>query len=171
MHETEEDLKALQRILDESDSKAGDHLRSIFTTERRLDAEGIAAELRGVFVLHLATVTASCEPIVAPIDGLFYRGRLWFGIPPGGLRARHLRSRSQVSAVYTVGEDVCVMAHGVAREVNDSDPEHEGYLRYCREVYGSMWDYWQERYRDREEPGFTAWIEPRRMYAVGPRPA
>ena len=80
MHETDEDLKALQRILDESDSKAGDHLRFIFTTERRLDAEGIVAELRRVFVLHLATVTASCEP-----------------------------------TVYAVGEDVCIMAHGVAR--------------------------------------------------------
>lgn len=166
MHETPDDLRELQRVLDESYAAAGLHLRSIFQPERRMSAEQVVRALRGVFLLHLATVTAACEPMVAPIDGLFYRGRLWFGFPPGAVRIRHLRARPQVSAVYTLGEDLCVIAHGTAREVVSSDPEHAHFERYGREVYGAAWDYWVDHYKDREGSDFTAWIEPRRMYAA-----
>jgi hypothetical protein len=38
MHETSQDLARLQRLLDESYEKAGEHLRSIITPERRLNA-------------------------------------------------------------------------------------------------------------------------------------
>ncbi len=57
MHETAEDLRELQRVLDASYARAGEHLRSIFRPERRLSAEDVVGVLRGVFVLHLATVT------------------------------------------------------------------------------------------------------------------
>jgi hypothetical protein len=147
MHESREDLLELQRILDESYACAGEHLRSIFTPERRLSVEQVVRALQGVFVLHLATVTASGAPLVAPIDGLFYRGRVWFGVPPGAVRIQHLRARPQVSAVHSVGEELCIIVHGAA------------------------WGYWAERYRDREGTGFTAWIEPRRMYAMATTPA
>ena len=63
----------LQHLLDESYEQAGEHLRSIFTPERRMSAEETAQLLRGVFVLNVATVTAAREPMVAPVDGLFYR--------------------------------------------------------------------------------------------------
>jgi hypothetical protein len=65
--------------------------------------EQVVRALQGVFVLHLATVTASGAPLVAPIDGLFYRGRVWFGVPPGAVRIQHIRARPQVSAVHSVG--------------------------------------------------------------------
>ncbi len=166
MHETAEDLRDLQRALDESYAAAGEHLRSIFRTERRMSAAEVVRVLRGVFVLSLATVTAKGEPMVAPIDGLFYRGRIWFGVPPGALRAVHLRTRPQVSAAYVRGEKLCVIVHGVAREVEASHPMHEPYERYCREAYGpELRDHWAEQYSGREGRGFTAWIEPRRLYA------
>jgi nitroimidazol reductase NimA-like FMN-containing flavoprotein (pyridoxamine 5'-phosphate oxidase superfamily) len=171
MHETPEDLRQLQRVLDESYAQAGEHLRSIFTPERRMSAEDVARSLHGVFVLNLATVTVKGEPLVAPIDGLFYRGHVWFGVPPGAVRERHLRARPQVSATHTRGEDLCVVVHGLAREVDESEARQLGYLGYVREVYGAVWDYWDELYRKRElGSGFTAWIEPRRMYAALMRP-
>ncbi len=170
MHETPEDLRRLQRLLDQSYAEAGEHLRSIFTPERRMSADELVRALPGVFVLHLGTVTASAEPIVAPIDGMFYRGRLWFGFPPGAVRIRHVRARPQVSAVYSIGEDLCVIAHGTAREVRPSDPEHAEYEKYGREVYGPAWDYWADHYSDRQGSGLTACIEPRRMYAALMRP-
>src|SRR6266542_1040031 len=99
MHETPEDLDYLQRLLDESYASAGEHLRSIdLFSRRRSTAEDVAAALTGVFVINLATVTGRSEPIVAPVDGLFYRGRLWFSLVPGSVRARHLRARPEASA-------------------------------------------------------------------------
>ena len=170
MRETPEDLERLQRELDESYAHAGLHLRSIFTEERRMTASEVAGALRGVFVLQLATVTAAGAPLLAPIDGLFYRGRLWFGVPPGAVRIAHLRARPRVSAVYARGEDLCVIAHGTAREVSPKAPEHAAFTAFCRDVYGpDVWDFWQDRYRDRAGADYTAWIEPRRLFAMQQR--
>ncbi len=167
MHETADDLLALQRALDESDATAGEHLRSIFRPERRLTAEQVVAQLRGVFVLHLATVTAGGEPRVAPIDGLFFRGHFWFGFPPGAVRIAHVRKRPQVSATFTKGEEVCVLAHGVAQVVDEDEPAYAEYEAYAREAYTpAVWDYWQRQYDDRRGTGLTAWIEPNRIFAM-----
>jgi hypothetical protein len=166
MHETVADLRRLQAALDESYAHAGEHLRSIFTPDRRMSAEDLIEALRGVFLLHLATVTAVSAPMVAPIDGLFYRGQVWFGLPAGAVRIRHLRARPQVSATHTRGEDVCVIVHEVAHEIDPQDPQNSGFLSYCRGAYGPAWDYWRERYRQRSGSQFMAWIEPRRLYAT-----
>lgn len=48
MHETPDDLRELQRVLDESYARAGEHLRSIFTPERRMSAEEVVRTLRGL---------------------------------------------------------------------------------------------------------------------------
>lgn len=168
MHETAGDLLALQRALDESDAAAGEHLRSIFRPERRLSARQVVDELRGVFLLHLATVTAAGEPRVAPVDGLFYRGRFWFGLPPGAVRIAHVRARPEVSAAYTKGEEVCVLAHGVARVVAREEQAYAEYEAYAREAYTpALWDHWHDHYDDRSGTGLTAWIEPRRIFAMG----
>ena len=167
MRETPEDLERLEQLLDRSYAAAGEHLRSIFTDARRMSPEQIVRALRGVFVLNLATVDASGAPLVSPIDGLFYRGHFWFGFPAGAARIRHVRARPQVSASYNIGEDLCVLAHGRAHEVEESSAAYAAYLDYAREVYTpEVWDYWQSRYADRKSRGLTAWIEPRRMYAT-----
>ena len=98
MHETLEDLHALQTLLDRSYEAAGPHLRGIITPERRLDAEQVAQRLTGMCLLALATVTADGRPIVGPVDGVFHRGAFHFGSSPDSVRFRHIARRPQVSA-------------------------------------------------------------------------
>src|SRR4051794_21596245 len=91
VHETDEDLEATQRLLDASWARAGSHLKHIWGEETRLDARELSAELPGVQVLDLATVTPRGEPRVAPVDGFFFRGRFWFGSSPHSTRFRNIR--------------------------------------------------------------------------------
>lgn len=165
-HETNEDLLALGRLLEQSYATAGKHLRSIFTTDHRTSASDLSLGLSGVFPISLATVSARCEPLVAPVDGLFYRGRLWFGLPPGSQRARHLHARPQVSATYING-DSCMIVHGVAEEVASGHPLFDGWDRYVRDAYGLVIDLAAKSYETRREPGFNGFISARRMYAQG----
>jgi hypothetical protein len=51
---------------------------------------------------------------VAPVDGIFFHGRFWFGSAENSLRFRHIRSRLSVIAAHTRGEDLCVIFHGSA---------------------------------------------------------
>lgn len=147
MHETSAELDELQRILDESDAQ-------------------VVAQLQGVFVPQLATINSSNEPIGAPVDGLFLHGRVWFGLPPRALRIRHLGRNPNVSATHAIGGSVCIITHGVARQVLEGDPRHEAYLDCCRRAYGVRWI---EPPHDGIGAGFTALIDPRRMHAIGPR--
>jgi uncharacterized pyridoxamine 5'-phosphate oxidase family protein len=157
MHETDDDLRELQQLLDRSYHGAGEHLRSIFSEERRISAFELPGLLAGVQVLSLATVTASCEPRVAPVDGLFYRGRLWFGSSDTSMRFRHIRARPQVSAAVVHGEELAVIVHGHAEEVETSSHELSDFSDYLREVYGRDWDDWAS-----ESP--YARIEPEKMF-------
>jgi len=161
MHETPQELTTLQELLDRSYATAGPHLRSIHTEQRRLSAEDLADILRGVVVLNLATTTDTGQPIVAPVDGLFLRGLFWFGSSKHSLRFKHIRRDPRVSAAYTQGEEISVLVHGVAHEIDTSSGRHERLHEYCREVYGPSydeWGYWGN------EP--FARIDPDRMYAI-----
>lgn len=141
MHETLADLERLQDLLDHSHAAAGSHLRTVFTADRRLNAEELCDLLVGVNVLALATVTSSGEPRVAPVDGLFFRGTFWFGSAPESVRFRHLRVRPAVSATHTRGEQLAIVVHGHGHEVDLGAPEHEGFVAYLRSVYPD-WDDW-----------------------------
>src|SRR5438132_14339324 len=119
MYETDEELRALQHLLDASYARAGVHLRSIWGSETRLDAEAARAELAGVQVLDLATVTPRGEPRVAPVDGLFFRGHFWFGSAENSARFRNIRTNPAVSGVVTRGlETFLVIVHGRAVEID-----------------------------------------------------
>lgn len=143
MKETSEDLVWLQRVLDDSYARAGSHLRDIITPERRLSAAGLADRLQGVQVLHLATVTAAGEPRVAPVDGLLYRGRLWFGTGAEAVRIRHIRKRPQVGGSIAHGEAFAVTVHGRAVEVDlTGDPEGRAFRDHLLEIYGPDWETW-----------------------------
>ena len=157
MHETPEDLRELTELLDHSHARAGEHLRSIFTAERRIPAAELVELLPGVQVLNLATVSRACAPRVAPVDGLFYRGRFWFGSSAASVRFTHLRERPQVSATHTRGEELAVIVHGTASLVEVGDPAHAGFADYYREVYGFGWEEW-------DIPVQFARIEPIRLY-------
>jgi nitroimidazol reductase NimA-like FMN-containing flavoprotein (pyridoxamine 5'-phosphate oxidase superfamily) len=118
MHETPEDLAALQELLDRSYAAAGTHLLRIHTAERRLTAEQVAERLTGMRLLALATVTAGGRPVVGPVDGIFLRGAFHFGSSPDSVRFRHIRERPQVSATHLPGEELAVTVHGRAVEVD-----------------------------------------------------
>lgn len=142
MYETSDDLDRLQRLLDDSHAAAEPHHRSIFDDAHRVGASDLAAMLPGVQVLCVATVSARCEPRVAPVDGLFYRGRWHFGSSADSVKFRHLRRRPVVSAAHVRGEEFAVIVHGRARELDVSDPEHRGLKDYLFEVYGNAWAGW-----------------------------
>ena len=159
VHETPADLTVLQRLLDRSYTNIGEHMRTIHTPERRVAASDLARVLRGVRVLDLATVTAACEPRVSPVDGLFFRGRVYFGSAHESVRFRHLRARPQVSACHTIGETFATIVHGRAVEVDVRAPEQRELLAYIVEVYPD-WEAW---YASSTPP--YARIEPAVMYA------
>ena len=164
MHENAQDLEVLQEVLDRTYQSAGAHVRNIHTPERRVSAVDVARILRGVRVLHLATVTAGCEPRVSPVDGLFYRGAFWFGSAHDSLRFRHLRARPAVSASHAVGETFAVIVHGRAIEVDVAAPDQRGFRDYVLEVYPD-WLTWYPG-----DPPPYARIEPERMFAYAFEP-
>ena len=161
MHETKADLEELQALLDRSRASAGSHMRSIFTAVTEMSADEVVEEMPGVRVLNVATVTSSCEPRVAPVDGLFYRGRFHFGSSDESVRFRHLRARPQISAAHTRGEDLTVIVHGHATEIDVSRPEHVGFHDYLIETYGAEWESWYPA-----EPPPCARIDAARMFAA-----
>jgi hypothetical protein len=140
MHETPEDLAALQALIDRSYASAGPHLRNIHAPERRLTAEQVAERLTGMRLLTLATVTADGRPITGPVDGVFFRGAFHFGSSPESVRFRHIAKRPQVSATHLPGEDLAVTVHGGAEIVDVSDgPFRQTLLDIYLPRYGDEW--------------------------------
>lgn len=142
MHESSADLTWLQGVLDESWSSAGPHLRSLFSEDLLVPAKDLPVMLQGVQVLSLGTVTAKGEPRVAPVDGLFYRARWYFGSSEQSARFRHIRKRPAVSATHVRGEELAVIVHGEAREIDPRTEDRGGFHRYLLETYGTDWTEW-----------------------------
>jgi pyridoxamine 5'-phosphate oxidase-like protein len=141
MYETDDDLTVLQELLDASYARAGAHLRSIWGEDSRLDARRLCDELVGVQVLDLATVTPRAEPRVSPVDGLFFRGHLWFGSAESSARFRNIRANPAVSGAITRGlETFLIIVHGRAVETDPRGSEAGGFADYAREVYDFDWD-------------------------------
>ena len=159
MHETADDLAALQRILDASYAHAGPHLLRIHTEDRRLDAQQVADRLTGMSLLALATVTADGRPIVGPVDGIFLRGAFHFGSSPDSVRGRHIAARPWVSATHLPGEELAVTVHGRAEQVDvSSGPFRQALLDIYVPRYGESWS-------EMLEKGAVYWrIEPERMF-------
>jgi uncharacterized pyridoxamine 5'-phosphate oxidase family protein len=140
MHETADDLTALQELIDRSYAAAGRHLLRIHTPERRLRATEVAERLTGMCLLALATVTADGRPVVGPVDGIFYRGAFHFGSAPDSVRFRHIRARPRVSATHLPGEELAVTVHGRATEVPIDDGFREALLEIYVPRYGEGWE-------------------------------
>jgi hypothetical protein len=166
----EQDLAELQRVLDASREAGGEHLRSAFAQETPARAERVAEVLTGIFEMHLAVVTSAGAPLVAPIDGILYRGKVWVGIPRPAVRARLVRRDPRVSASYNAG-DFAFIIHGRLEEPAVEDGQRAGFVDLARslyvEQYGEWFGPWMDE-RDRANgPGVTGYIEPRRMFAKG----
>jgi uncharacterized pyridoxamine 5'-phosphate oxidase family protein len=140
VHETAEDLRALQELIDRSYAAAGSHLLAIHTPERRLSAAELAERLTGMRLLALATVTADGRPIVGPVDGIFFRGAFHFGSSPRSVRFRHIDRNPWVSATHLPGEELAVTVHGRALPVDvSSGPFRQALLDIYVPRYGESW--------------------------------
>lgn len=170
VRETGDDLVELDVVLERSLAGSGEHLRSAFDQQHRLFAADVAAALGDIFEMHLATVARDGAPLAAPLDGVFFRGRVWFGLPAASLRARLVRRDPRVSASYNE-PPVGMIVHGTAHEVDDSHPLFADYENLMTELYvskyGSGWLEWYERLKQSPGRGFTGYVEPRVMFAKG----
>jgi hypothetical protein len=158
--ETPEDLRRLQDLLDRSIAGAGSHLRSIYDHAEPVTAEDLVAELPGMQVLDLATVTARGEPRVSPVDAHFLWGRWLFGTAPNAARAVHLAARPAVSAAHTRGEGFCVITHGHVERLDLASDRGREVLAYLRSVYPTFDDFASE-----DNPYW--FIEPTHLFARG----
>lgn len=164
MHETTEDLAAVQGLLDRSYAHAGAHLLSIHTPERRLSADEVAERLTGMCLLALATVTRDCRPIVGPVDGIFFCGAFHFGSAADSVRFRHIRSRPQVSATYLPGEELAVTVHGRAVAIDIAAPEHAAFRQAVLDVYVPIYgESWEEEFLEAVSPMYAR-IDADRMF-------
>ena len=93
MFETPDELASLDELLAASFERAGDHLTSIISPDRRLSGADLARYLVGVRHLVVATVTAAGEPRCSAVDGLFLHGRFWFSTSGTSFKSRHLERR------------------------------------------------------------------------------
>ena len=164
MHETADDLKTLQALIDASYAAAGPHLLSIHEPERRLSAEQLSTRLTGMCLLALATVTRDCRPIVGPVDGIFFRGVFHFGSAANSVRFRHIRARPQVSATYLPGEELAVTVHGRAVPIDIAAPEHAAFRQTLLDVYIPMYgEDWERDFLDAVSPMYAR-IDADRMF-------
>jgi hypothetical protein len=144
VHETPEDLAALQALLDRSFAGAGEHFRRITTDERRLSAEQVGRRLQGMTLLVLATVTKDGRPLNGPVDGIFYRGKFHFGSAPDSVRFKHIAQRPWVSATHLPAEEFATTVHGTAVPIDVQDPAEAGFRQALLDIYvpryGEQWE-------------------------------
>lgn len=163
MHETDDDVAALQALLERSAARMSPYMRSILTPDRRLSAQQVVAYLQGVKHVALATVAARGEPRVSPMDALFVRGR--FHAASGGAAARveHLRRDPAVSLTHFVGEDIAITVHGRALLLARDHAEVPVVEKLYVDVYGSSPFDWADDV-------VLIRVEPDVMYASAPDP-
>jgi hypothetical protein len=134
MHETPEELAALQELIDTSFTGASAHLRGIMEPRRRLSAARIAADVPSPAVLNVATVTRRGEPRISALDGHFLHGRWHFTTAGDSPKAVHLRARPAVSASYTPRDGYGIFCHGRALLLDGT--EKQSLIEHCTRVYG-----------------------------------
>jgi len=135
--ETTEELDRLQGLLDASIAASGAHLTAIVKPGRRLSARQLVADLTGMKVLVVATVTASGQPRTSAVDGHFLHGHWLFHTSGRAHKARHLRARPAISATHADGERMAVFVHGRAECITPGDAPFDEYDEHFVGHYGS----------------------------------
>jgi hypothetical protein len=150
MKETDEELVALQSLLDRSHDGASEHLKSIIDDGRTLSAREIAGLMTGMRVVSFATVTAHGEPRISALDGHFLHGHWTLSTLRTSPKGRQLLAHPAVSAACIEGEEVAVFAHGLAVELaGDELAEVDG---HWTAHYGSSPTSWGDVVLFRLEP-------------------
>ena len=145
MHETPQEIEALQQLLDESAAHAGPHIREIITDDRRLNAVELCEVLQGMRLV--ATVTADGRPLVGPVDGYLVHGNFYFSSGHDSVRMRHLAKRPFVSFTHLPGEELAITVHGRAELFDIMGDEHP-------ELRHAMLEY----YLPKQGPAFEEWL-------------
>src|SRR5712691_10867734 len=109
MYESREELRSLQRLLDSSMKRAGQHLLEIF---KPASDPNICKRIAGVRQVAWATVSSSGKPRVAPNDAVFVHGRFFLSTDPTSLRARHLARNAATRVTYFEGISFAIVVHG-----------------------------------------------------------
>jgi general stress protein 26 len=159
--ETDDEIAALQRLLDASHASSTDHLRGIINDHRTLSARDLVALLTGMRVLSVATVTAKGDPRISALDGHFLHATWSFSTSATAAKARHLRDRPAVSVAHVDGEEMAVFSHGTAERMRESDPDWDETLGHWTAHYGSSPLEWGDevcvyRYRPHWMVGYAA---------------
>jgi pyridoxamine 5'-phosphate oxidase-like protein len=142
MKESPEEIAELQRLLDAAYERSTEHLRSIISDPRRLDAQELVQVLTGMCTINLATVTAHNEPRISAVDGHFLHARWVFTTSGTAAKTRHLRVRPAASLSYVDGERIGVFSHG---QVEFLTPEHADFAEieaHLTKHYGSSPSSW-----------------------------
>jgi uncharacterized pyridoxamine 5'-phosphate oxidase family protein len=144
MFESEQEVEALQALLDRTLQHANPHLLNIVKPDRRLNARQVVRYLQGTKHVAFATVNEKGEPRVAPLDGVLVRGR--FTVSTGGraARLRHLRANPACSAAHMDGDTVGIVVHGHATIIGRDDPGVDELEPIWRDIYGSSPFDWGE---------------------------
>jgi uncharacterized pyridoxamine 5'-phosphate oxidase family protein len=136
VYESEVELHEVQRLLDASMDAAGDHMRSIFSDDKRLSARQISRYLQGVKQVAAATVNSRGEPMVAPIDAVFLHGRFYLSTDSTSLRARHLAAWNALSVTYFENADPVIIVHGRGIFVKKSSADFHALDSEWMKAYG-----------------------------------
>jgi uncharacterized pyridoxamine 5'-phosphate oxidase family protein len=166
MYETEQDIEALQALLNRSYAGAGAHLQSIVTPDKRLTAQQVVNYLTGVKHIAVATVSSRNEPRVSPVDGHFLRGKFYFGTEASSLRIRHLRLNPAISVSHFEGDAIAITVHGRAVLLEKGEPEADWLAQIYTQAYGSNpYEWGNEIVFGRVEPElmFTFALEPEKF--------
>lgn len=144
MFESEDEIGELQALFDRTFARANPHLAKIVKPERRLTARQVVRYLQGTKHVAFATVNERGEPRVAPLDGVFIRGR--FTVSTGGraARLRHLRANRACSAAHMDGDTIGIVVHGHATIIGRDDEGVDEIEPIWRDIYESSPFEWGE---------------------------
>src|SRR4051794_15462027 len=114
MLESEDDVRQLQALFDRTFAGANPHLSEIVKPERRLNARQVVRYLQATKHVAFATVNERGEPRVAPLDGVFIRGRFTVSTGGGAAPIAHPPANPPGRAAHTDGAGGARRAHGPA---------------------------------------------------------
>jgi uncharacterized pyridoxamine 5'-phosphate oxidase family protein len=144
MFESDEDVRELQALMDRTFERANPHLAEIVNPSRRLSAQQVVAYLQGTKHVAFATVNERGEPRVAPLDGVFIRGRFTVSTGGSAARLRHLRANPACSAAHMDGDNVGIVVHGHATLIGREDQGVDEIEPVWRQIYDSSPFDWGE---------------------------
>ena len=144
MFESEDQIRELQALIDRTFARANPHLARIVKPSRRLNARQVVAYLQGTKHVAFATVNERGEPRVAPLDGVFIRGRLTVSTGGEAARLRQLRANAACSAAHVDGDTIGIVIHGRATIIGRDDEGVDELEPVWREIYGSSPFEWGE---------------------------